>query len=176
MSGHNKWSQIKRQKGKSDAEKSKAYSKYARFISMESKKAGGNISSPGLAGIIEKAKKENVPKDVIDRAVKKGMEAGSGTMESITYEAYGPGGCAIIIEALTDNRNKAAQEIKHILIEYGITLAGIGSATWAFSKIGMEWTPTVTVPIEDEDIATLEKVVSALENNDEVQSVFINAE
>lgn len=176
MSGHNKWSQIKRQKGKTDGEKSKAYSKYARLISMESKKANGNVSSPSLSGIIEKAKKENVPKDVIDRAVKKGMEAGSGTMESITYEAYGPGGCAMIIEALTDNRNKAAQEIKHILIEYGITLAGIGSATWAFSKSGLEWIPTVTVPISDEDIATLEKVVSGLENNDEVQAVFINAE
>lgn len=176
MSGHNKWSQIKRQKGKTDGEKSKAYSKYARLISMESKKANGNLSSPSLASTVEKAKKENVPKDVIDRAVKKGMEAGSGTMESITYEAYGPGGCAMVIEALTDNRNKAAQEIKHILVNYGISLAGIGSATWAFAKSGAEWTPTVTVPISDEDIVILEKVVADLENNDEVQAVFINAE
>jgi transcriptional/translational regulatory protein YebC/TACO1 len=176
MSGHNKWSQIKRQKGKTDAEKSKAYSKYARLISMESKKASGNLNSPALLSTIEKAKKENVPKDVIDRAVKKGMEAGSGMMESITYEAYGPGGCAIVIEALTDNRNKAAQEIKHILINYEITLAGIGSATWAFSKTGTGWDPTVTVPVSDEDIAILEKVVRDLENNDEVQAVFINAE
>jgi YebC/PmpR family DNA-binding regulatory protein len=176
MSGHNKWSQIKRQKGKTDAQKSKMYSKYARFISLESKKANGNVSSPALAAIVEKAKKENVPKDVIERAIKKGTEAGAGTMESIVYEAYGPGGCALVIEALTDNRNKAAQEIKHILSEFNISLAGIGSATWAFTRTGTEYHPTVTVPLEEADLATLDKVVDALEDNDEVQAVYTNAE
>ncbi len=176
MSGHNKWSQIKRQKGKSDAQKSKAYSKYARLLGVESKKAAGNITSPSLAAAIEKAKKDNVPKDVIDRAVKKGGEQGGAIMEAITYEAYGPGGCAILIEALTDNRNKAAQEIKHILIAFNIALAGIGSATWAFSKTGSEWVPTMTVPLSDDDLETLSRIVDNLEDNDEVQAVFTNAE
>ena len=175
MAGHNKWSQIKRQKGKTDAQKSKMYSKYARLINVESKRVNGNISSPSLAAVIEKAKKENVPKDVIERAIKKGTEAG-GSLESITYEAYGPGGCAIVIEVLTDNRNKAAQEIKHLLSNFDISLAGIGSATWAFNKNGNEWVPTSTVAIEESDIAILEKVVEALEDNDEVQEVFTNAE
>lgn len=176
MSGHNKWSQIKRQKGKTDAQKSKMYSKHARLISLESKKVNGNISSPSLIGVIEKAKKENVPKDVIERAIKKGTEAGGGIMESIIYEAYGPGGCAIVIDSLTDNRNKAAQEIKHILSEFNISLAGIGSATWAFTRTGNDFHPTVTVPLEDSDLETLDKVVTALEDNDEVQAVYTNAE
>ncbi|MES3006118.1 MAG: YebC/PmpR family DNA-binding transcriptional regulator [Patescibacteria group bacterium] len=176
MSGHNKWSQIKRQKGKTDAQKSKMYSKHARLISLESKKANGNLNSPGLLGVIDKAKKENVPKDVIERAIKKGTEAGGGIMESITYEAYGPGGCAIVIEALTDNRNKAAQEIKHILSEYNISLAGIGSATWAFTRTGSELHPTVTIPLGEDDLSILDKIVDALEDNDEVQNVFTNAE
>ncbi len=176
MSGHNKWSQIKRQKGTTDAQKSKVYSKYARLISTESKKTSGNTTSPSLVAIIEKAKKENVPKDVIERAIKKGTEAGSVAMEAITYEAYGPGGCALIIEALTENRNKAAQEIKHILSKFNLTLAGIGSATWAFEKKGMEWLPKTTTPLEDSDLSELEKLVESLEDNDEVQSVFTNAE
>lgn len=176
MAGHNKWSQIKRQKEKTDAQKSKAYSKYARLISLESKKANGNITSSELAIIIDKAKKDNVPKDVIERAVKKGTEAGAGTMEAITYEAYGPGGCALVIEVLTDNRNKAAQEIKHILSNHNISLAGIGSATWAFSRSGMEWHPTSTIPLSEQDIEQLAKVVEDLENYDDVQGVYTNAE
>ncbi|MDD5318956.1 MAG: YebC/PmpR family DNA-binding transcriptional regulator [Candidatus Pacebacteria bacterium] len=176
MSGHNKWSQIKRQKGKTDAQKSKVFSKYARLISSESKKAGGNISAASLMAVIDLAKKENVPKDVIERAIKKGTEASTQQMESITYEAYGPGGCAIIIEALTENRNKAAQEIKHILAQHELSLASIGSAVWAFARTGVEWNPTVTVPLSDEDLNLLTKVVEALEDNDEVQAVFTNAE
>jgi YebC/PmpR family DNA-binding regulatory protein len=176
MAGHNKWSQIKRQKGKSDAQKSKVFGKYARFIAVESKKAGGNTSLPSLAAIIEKAKSENVPKDVIERAVKKGTEVGGTTMEAITYESYGPGGCAIVIEALTDNRNKAAQEIKHILSKNGFALAAPGSATWAFSKQHMEWVPNMTIPLSDEDLATLDTLVDQLEENDEVQQVYTNVE
>lgn len=176
MSGHNKWSQIKRQKGKTDGQKSKVYSKYARLISMESKKVNGLASSPALTAVVEKAKKENVPKDVIERAIKKGTETDGAAMESITYEAYGPAGCAIVIEALTDNRNKAAQEVKHILAKQGFTLAGMGSATWAFTRAGSEWNATTTVPLEDADISVLEKIVEELEDNDEVQAVFTNAE
>ena len=175
MSGHNKWSQIKRQKGKTDAQKSKVFTKYAKLISVEAKRAG-STSSPSLLAIIENAKKENVPKDVIERAIKKGTEVGGATMESITYECYGPGGTAIVIEALTDNRNKAVQEVKHILVKNGFAIAGPGSATWAFTKNHGEWNPNMTVPLSDEDLLILEKLVDELEDNDEVQSVFTNAE
>ena len=176
MAGHNKWKQIKNQKAKTDAQKSKVYSKYARLIALESKLAGGVLSAPSLVATIERAKKENVPKDVIDRAVKKGGESGGAAMESITYEAYGPGGCAIVIEALTENRNKAAQEVKHILSKNGFAIATPGSATWAFTRENMEWNPNMTVPLSDEDLVTLEKLVEELEDNDEVQNVYTNAE
>ncbi len=176
MSGHNKWSKIKHQKGASDAQKSKLFGKLVRFITVEAKKAGGNLSSPGLKTAIEKAKASNMPNDTIDRAVKKGSTDNSASMENITYEAYGPGGSAIVIEALTENRNKAAQEIKHALALQGYSLAGIGAATWAFKKENGEWIPQTTVAINEEDGAKLSELVAALEENDEVQDVYTNAE
>jgi YebC/PmpR family DNA-binding regulatory protein len=176
MSGHNKWSKIKRQKGASDAQKSKIFSKLVRFITVEAKKSGGNLSSPGLAAAIKKAKEANMPNDTIDRAVKKGATDNSSSMETITYEAYGPGGCALIIEALTDNRNKASQDVKHILAKNGFSLAGIGSVTWAFTRENGEWVPQTTVQIGDEDGAQLETLLNELEDTDEVQEVYNNAE
>lgn len=175
MAGHNKWTQIKRQKGKTDAEKSKAYSKYARLISMEAKKSGG-VMSASLTAVIENAKKENVPKDVIERAIKKGKEVGGEALETVVYECYGPGGSAIIIEALTSNRNKASQEIKHILSKNGFTLANPGAASWAFARENMKWIPQTIVSLADEDLVFLEKLVDELEDNDEVQEVFTNVE
>lgn len=176
MAGHNKWSKIKRQKGASDAQKSKVFSKLVRYITVEAKKSGGNVSSPGLAAAIKKAKEENMPNDTIDRAIKKATTDNSAAMENITYEAYGPGGCAIIIEALTDNRNKAAQEVKHILSKNGFELAAPGSATWAFVRENGEWVPQTTVQIGEEDGTKLSEIVDALEENDEVQDVYTNAE
>lgn len=176
MSGHNKWSKIKRQKEKTDAQKSKIFGKLVRFITVEAKKAAGNLNSPSLKNAIEKAKAANVPNDNIERAIKKSTEGG-GEMESIMYEAYGPGGCAIIIEALTQNRNKAAQEIKHILTKNGFSLASIGAASWAFTKTPeMEWQAKSTVPLSDEDSEKLTILVDELEENDEVQDVYTNAE
>ncbi len=175
MAGHNKWSQIKRQKGKTDAQKSKLFSKYAKLITQEAKKSNGNVTSPGLKAAIERARADNMPSDNIERAIKKATTQATD-LESITYESYGPGGCAIVIDALTDNRNKAAQEIKHILSNHGLELAGIGAATWAFEKQNGEWTPKTTVPISDTDANTLETIINELEENDEVQGVYTNAE
>lgn len=176
MAGHNKWSKIKRQKAGTDAQKSKIFSKLVKQISAESKKAKGNISSPGLKSAIDKAKEVNMPADTIERAIKKGSTDNTSNMEQITYETYGPSGCAIIIEALTDNRNKAAQEIKHILSKHNLSLANPGSASWAFTKNQNEWTPNMTVPITEEDGQILESLISELEDNDEVQDVFTNAQ
>jgi|SRR3989344_1163234 len=178
MSGHNKWSKIKNKKAVTDAQKSKIFSKMVRLITVESKKAKGDINSPGLRAIIEKAKSENVPNDNISRAVKKGIGSDAGEMEQITYEAYGPGGTALIIEALTENKNKAVQEIKHILSKNGFELATSGSATWAFEKEvdSNSWNPKITVPIGETDSEKLQKLIEELEENDEVQEVFTNAE
>lgn len=176
MSGHNKFSKIKHQKAKTDAQKSKIFTKMVKLISTEAKKAGGNLRSPGLMAAIEKAKKENMPNDTIDRAVKKASADNSAAMEAVVYESYGPGGVAIIIEALTDNRNKAAQEIKFILSKHGSELAAPGSASWAFTKNHEGWTPSTTMPLEEADIAKLQAIIEELEENDEVQDVFTNAE
>ncbi len=176
MSGHNKWSKIKRQKEKTDSQKSKIFGKMVRLITMEAKKAEGNVESPGLKNAIERARAANVPNDNIERAVKKFSEGGA-VMEAITYEAYGPGGCAIIIEALTDNKNRATQEIKLILSKHGFALAGMGSATWAFTRSpNMEWSPQTTIPLSEEDGEKLSALVDELEENDEVQDVYTNAE
>ncbi len=180
MSGHNKWSKIKNKKAVTDAYKAKVFGKLVRMITVESKLAKGDVNSPGLRAAIEKAKAENVPSDNIERAVKKGLGSEAGESEQITYESYGPGGCAILIEALTDNRNKAAQEIKHILSKNGFELAAPGSAAWAFTKNppGSEtkWTPNMPMKIFESDVEKLSSLIEELEENDEVQEVFTNAE
>ncbi|MFA6300910.1 MAG: YebC/PmpR family DNA-binding transcriptional regulator [Candidatus Paceibacterota bacterium] len=178
MSGHNKWAQIKHKKAITDSKKSKIFSKLVRFISVEAKLSGGK-ESPGLRAAIEKAKKVNMPGDVIDRAIKKASEP-STQMDSITYEAYGPGGTGIIIETLTDSKNRTAQDIKHILSKNGFALGGIGSAAWAFRKEkspeGLIWLPNNSIPLSDHDLGLLDELVEELEENDDVQDVYTNAE
>lgn len=174
MSGHNKWSKIKRQKGKTDAEKSKVFGKIAKLISTAAKQAKGDKNSPVLRAAIDKAREYNMPLENIERAIKKSVE--QGEMESITYESYGPGGSALIIEALTTNRNKAAQEVKHILSEFGFELAAPGSAAWAFVRENHEWKATVPVELSEPDGKILGDLIDKLEENDEVQEVYTNAE
>lgn len=176
MSGHNKYSKIKHIKAKTDAQKSKIFGKMVRLITVEAKKAGGNLSSPGLKAAIERAREENVPNDTIDRAVKKASTDNSAAMENVTYESYGPGGSALIVEALTENRNKTAQEMKFILSKHNCELAAIGSASWAFTKTHEGWVPQTMIPISEEDGKKLEALIEELENNDDVQDVFTNAE
>lgn len=175
MSGHNKWSKIKRQKEKTDGQKSKIFGKMVKMIQVEAKKANGNLNSPGLKTAIEKAKAVNMPNDNIDRAIKKSAEAGE--TELIIYEAYGPGGCAMIIEALTDSKNRANQDIKTILAKNGLAMAGVGAASWAFShNPGEDWIPTSTVPLSEEDGEKLSDLIDQLEESDDVQEVYTNAE
>ena len=177
MSGHNKWKQIKHQKGASDAAKSKIFTKIVRLLSVEAKKAKGNMAAAGLQNAIMKAREANMPNDTMERAIKKATTDNSAEMVAVTYEAYGPGGCAMIIEALTDNKNRTAPEVKHILSNHNLALAGIGAAAWAFErqKDGT-WIPKTMAPLSDEDADALGKVVDDLENLDDVQEVFTNAE
>ncbi len=176
MSGHNKWSKIKHKKAATDAQKSKVFGKLARLIAVESKLAGGDNSSPSLRAAIEKAKKENMPSSNIDRAVKKGAGNDMAQMEAVLYEAYGPGGCALIIEGLTDNKNRTSAEIKHILSKNGLALAAQGSASWAFEKTGEVWEPKTMAPINEEDKEKLGRVMDEFEENDDIQEVYTNAE
>jgi YebC/PmpR family DNA-binding regulatory protein len=176
MSGHNKWSQIKHRKGAADAARSNAWGKVAKRIAIESKKANGDVNSPTLRAMIERARKENMPKENIERAVAKGVSADAAALEQITYETYGPGGAAIIIEALTDSRNRTAQEIKHLLSERGLALASPGSASWAFEKTGEGWSPKTMVALSESDNEQLMKILEEIDAHDDVEEVFTNAE
>ncbi len=176
MAGHNKWAQIKRQKGAADAAKSNLWGKLGKRIAVESRKANGDLNAPGLRAIIETAKKTNMPKDTIERAIAKGTAADAAALEAITYETYGPGGAAIIIETLTDSRNRTAQEIKHLLSECGLALASPGSALWAFEKTGVGYTPKTTVPLSESDNEKLMELLEKIDSHDDVEEVFTNAE
>lgn len=175
MGGHNKWSQIKRQKGAEDAKKSKVWGKLARRITVESKRAKGDANDPTIRTLLEKGRSENMPKDAIERAIAKGISTDSGAMESITYECYGPGGVAILIHTLTDSRNRTAQEIKHLLSELGIELAAPGSAMWAFKKVGIAFVPETMVEINEEDGQKLSEVIEKIEDYDDTEEVLTNA-
>lgn len=177
MAGHNKWSKIKHKKAATDAQKSKIFSKHAHFITLESKNANGNLDSPGLKAAVERAKKDSMPQANIDRAVKKGTGGEAGSMEALTYEAYGPGGTALMIDTITDNRNRTGAEIRHLLSKQGLSIAEPGAAAWAFTKnADMEWEPTSTIPVSDEDGEKLSQLIEAIEEHDDVQGVYTNAE
>ncbi len=171
---HSKFVKNEGKKSKTGAQKSKLFTKAVKLIMTEARASNGNRDAYGLKRAIEKAKEVEMPIDNIDRAIKKATEEKSN-LESITYEAYGPGGVQLVIEALTENRNKAAQEVRAILSKNGCSLAGVGAVTWAFTKKGMEWIPNETMELaEGSERDTLEKLLEDFEDNDEVQEVFTN--
>ncbi len=177
MSGHNKWSKIKNKKAVTDAKKSKIFSKYAKLITEESKKVNGDINSPALKSAIDQSKAVNMPAENISRAVKKGTAIDAVSMEAITYEAYGPGGCAFIIEALTDSKNRAAAEVRHILSKNGgYELAAMGSVTWAFKREGNKWVAQNSIPLSDGDMEKASNLIDLLEDCDDIQEIFTNIE
>lgn len=176
MSGHNKWSKIKHKKAITDAQKSKVFSKYARLITVESKKVNGNISSPSLKAVIENARKENMPSENIQRAIQKGTGDNAEALEEVVYETYGPGGIAIIMEGVTDNNNRTSAEIKHLLSQHNCTLASPGSALWAFEKKDEVLSALSTTEVSDSEKITLLSLIEALAEHDDIQNVYTNAE
>ena len=175
MAGHSKWAKLKHVKGKTDAQKAKLFSKLVRFITVEVKKAKGDKNAPGVRTAVEKARAANMPLDNIERALSKASGDGA-ELEQVTYEAYGPGGCALVIEAYTDNRNRTVQELKHLLGTHGGTLANPGAALWAFQK-NAEGKLEAMMPIElsDEDAQKMAELSDALEEHDDINEVFSNA-
>ena len=176
MSGHSKWSQIKHRKSATDAAKSRIFARFARLIAFESKKSRGNISDPSLAAAIARAKAANMPKDNIERAIAKGASKDSVNLDHSIYEAYGPSGVAILIDAVTDNKNRTTQEIKHLLTKQSVALAPPGSAGWAFTKIGDSYTPNEPlVELSEVNAERLAAILEALDAHDDVQELFTNA-
>jgi YebC/PmpR family DNA-binding regulatory protein len=139
MSGHSKWSKVKHIKAKEDAKRGKVFSKYIREIMVAARDGGGDPAfNPRLRTIISAAKAANMPNDNIDRAIKKGTGEGGATVyEEITYEGYGPGGVAIMVEVLTDNKKRTVSEIRHIMSRNNGNLGETGCVAWNFEKKGL---------------------------------------
>jgi YebC/PmpR family DNA-binding regulatory protein len=139
MSGHSKWSTIKHKKGKVDALRSKATSKIGREITVAARMGGADpTGNMRLKLALQKAKENNVPKDNIQRAIQKGVGAVEGSnYEELVYEGYGPGGVAVIVEVMTDNRNRTAADVRHLFSKYGGNLGESGCVSWMFNKKGL---------------------------------------
>jgi len=138
MSGHSKWSTIKRKKGAEDAKRGKIFTRLARDIMLAARSGGGDPdSNPTLRTAVDKARAANMPKDNIERAIKKGTgELAGGDLEEITYEAYGPHGIPILIKCLTDNRNRTLADIRKVFNRQGGNMAEAGAVSWMFDTRG----------------------------------------
>ena len=177
MSGHSKWAQIKYKKAASDAKKGKIFSKLSRVITIAARELGADPKTNSrLAAAIDEAKKANMPSDNIERAIKKATAKESAELKEVIYEAYGPGGSAIIITAVTDNSNRTTNEIKHLLSEHGAKLGGQGSAMWAFNKKEKNFIAKYPVELFSDDAKKFEDLLSALDDHDDVQEVYSNAD
>jgi len=139
MSGHSKWSTIKRKKGALDAKRGKIFTKIIKEITLAARLGGGDIEGNArLRQAVMLAKEENMPKDNIERAIKKGTggDQGAAAFEEIIYEGYGPGGAAVLVEIMTDNKNRTVAEIRHIFSKHGGNLGENGCVSWMFAKKG----------------------------------------
>jgi len=140
VSGHSKWSSIKHKKGAADAKRGALFTKLARAIQVAAREGGGDpVGNATLGNAVQKAKDARMPKDNIERAIAKGTgaDADAEAFENMLYEGYGPGGVAILVEALTDNRNRTGSEVRHLFTRHGGSLGEPGSVAWVFEKRGV---------------------------------------
>ena len=158
MAGHSKWKQIKRKKAVTDARRGALFTKLIREITIAAKQGGGDpAGNARLRTAIDAAKTENMPLDNIERAVKKGTGELEGvTYEEVTYEAYGPGGAALLIEATTDNANRTVAEIRHVFQRYGGNLGAANSVAWMFDRKGQ-----IVIDAKANEDATMEAALDA---------------
>ena len=171
MSGHSKWATIKRKKG-ADAKRSNMFAKLLRAVEVAAREGGGNVEgNMTLASAVEKARSFSVPSDNIDRAIKRGTGEleGGARYEEITYEGYAPGGIALVVEALTDNRNRTAQEVRHAFTRNGGNLGETGSTLWMFQRKGVIVVEKAVAPNE-ENLLELALEGGAEDLNDEGSS------
>ncbi|MBI5095024.1 MAG: YebC/PmpR family DNA-binding transcriptional regulator [Candidatus Hydrogenedentes bacterium] len=158
MSGHSKWSTIKRKKGALDAKRGKIFSKFAKEITVAAKLGGGDpAGNPRLRTVLLAARAQNMPSDNVDRAIKKGTgELPGVTYEDVRYEGYAAGGVAVIVDVLTDNKNRTVAEIRHVLDRSGGSMAASGAVSWNFEKKGV-----ITVQKTCSDDEIFEKAIEA---------------
>src|SRR5437762_7092976 len=151
MSGHSKWASIKRKKSATDEKRARMFSKLLRAIEVAVREGGPNVEgNMTLASAVEKARDYSVPTDNIERAIKRGAgEVQGARYEEVTYEGYGPGGVAILVEALTDNRNRTGQEIRHAFARFGGSMGDPGSTAWMFQRRGVILVGKESAPDEE---------------------------
>lgn len=172
MAGHSKWSKIKRQKAATDSKRSKMWARISRDITIAAREGGGQIDmNPRLALAVEKAKSENMPKDNIERAIKRGTgEIQGEEYEEVTYEGYGPGGVAVLVEALTDNTNRTVADLRHLFSKAGGSLGKAGSVSYLFDRKGV-----IAVDAEGRDELELFEIVAeaGAEDMRQEEDVFV---
>jgi YebC/PmpR family DNA-binding regulatory protein len=176
MSGHSHWAGIKHKKEITDHKRGKIFSKILSAISSAARPEPNSDFNPRLRTMILKAKELAVPQENIERAILKAKESAEN-LEDLIFEAYGPGGVAILIHAISDNRNRTVQEIKLILKEHNGKWAETGSVQWAFEPKKdsfFEWEANFQLEISEEDKNKLGDLVETLEENDSIQNVFVN--
>ncbi len=151
MSGHSKWATIKRKKGAADAKRSNLFAKLLRAIEVAAREGGPSVEgNMTLASAVQKARDYSVPMDNIERAIKRAAgETGGAQYQEVTYEGYGPGGVAVLVEAVTDNRNRTGQDVRHAFSRMGGTLGDPGSVAWIFNRRGLIVVEKKLAPEED---------------------------
>jgi len=168
MAGHSKWANIQHRKGRQDAKRGKLFTKLIREVTIAAKLGGGDPeANTRLRAAIDSAKSQSMPKDTIERAVKRGAGGGEGeNVEEIRYEGYGPGGVAVMVDCMTDNKNRTVAEVRHAFTKFGGNLGTDGSVSYLFSKVGLISYPSDS----DEDIlmdAALEAGAEDVISNDD---------
>lgn len=171
MSGHSKWSQIRHKKGVSDQKKGRLFSKLAKKISMAARTGADPASNYKLQSVIDEARSFNMPKENIERAVKRAGDKDAASLETVIIQAMGPSGVAIVVEAITDNKNRTINEIKHILIEHETKMVPENSLNWMFDK---NWEPNAPIETAPEVQQRLDKLFEALDDHDDVENVYTN--
>lgn len=174
MSGHNKWSSIKHKKGAADAKRGKIFTRLVKEIILAARDGGGDLSTnPRLRTAVQAARDSNMPKDNIEKAVKRGTGEIEGVAyEEITYEGYGHGGVAIMIDSMTDNRNRTVAEIRHTLSKYGGTMAEGGAVAWNFEQKGMLEIDANGVEEDDIMMNAIEAGADDVQKEDDIYVVY----
>ena len=172
MAGHSKWANIRHRKGAQDQKRGKIFTKIIKEITISARLAGGDLSAnPRLRKAVSNAKSNNMPNDKIDRAIKKGTGELDGVIyEEITYEGYGPGGVAIIMDVITDNKNRSVADIRHILTKYKGNLGESGSVSWIFEKKGQI---ILSRKLNDENIVFESALEAGAEDFETDDDIFI---
>lgn len=176
MSGHSKWHNIKRKKEAEDSKRGKIFTKMSRQITVAAREGGGDPNSnPSLRLAIDKAKQAKMPKENIERAIQRGLGVGcTDAYEEAIYEGFGPSGGALMVYTLTDNKNRTVADIKNLFSKCGGSLGQPGSTAYIFS--GEDKSPSFNITIESSDSEQINKLLSALEDHNDVQEVYSNYE